>query len=40
MFHDVERPFDRIFYILDIQKSDWDEVAEVLFYVGEWAWEL
>jgi hypothetical protein len=24
MFYDVERPFERIFYILDIQKSDFD----------------
>jgi hypothetical protein len=30
-FHDFERPFERIFYILGIQKSDLDEVAEVLF---------
>jgi hypothetical protein len=31
IFHDVERPFERIFYILGIQKSDLDEVAEVMF---------
>jgi hypothetical protein len=31
MFHDVERPLERIFYILDIQKSDLDEFGEVMF---------
>jgi hypothetical protein len=31
MFQDVEMQFEIIFYILDIQKSDLDEVAEVLF---------
>jgi hypothetical protein len=29
--HDVERPFDRIFYILCIEKSNLDKVAEVMF---------
>jgi hypothetical protein len=32
-----ERPFERISYILGIQKSDSDEVAEEMFYVGELA---
>jgi hypothetical protein len=40
MFLDVERPFERIFYILGIQKSNLDEFAEVVFYVGEWPWEF
>jgi hypothetical protein len=31
MFHDVERSFERIFYILGIQKSDLDEVANLSF---------
>jgi hypothetical protein len=31
MFHDDERPFERIFYILGTQKSDLDVVAEVMF---------
>jgi hypothetical protein len=31
MFHEVERPFERIFYILDIQKFDLDEFGEVMF---------
>jgi hypothetical protein len=31
MLHDVERTFERIFYILDIQKSVSDEVDEVFF---------
>jgi hypothetical protein len=31
MFHDVERIFERIFYILGIQKSVLDDVAEVMF---------
>jgi hypothetical protein len=31
MFHDVDRPFEYIFYIPGIQKSDLDEVAEVIF---------
>jgi hypothetical protein len=29
MFYDV-RPFERIFYILGIQKSDTEEMAEVM----------
>jgi hypothetical protein len=36
VFHDVERPFERIFYILSIEKSDLNEVAEMMFQVGEW----
>jgi hypothetical protein len=36
MFHDVERLFEHIFYILDIQKSDLDEVADVMYKIGEW----
>jgi hypothetical protein len=36
MFHDVERPFERILYILGIEKSVLDYVAEVMFLVGEW----
>jgi hypothetical protein len=39
MFHDVERPFEHIFYILGIQKSDFYIFAEVMFFVGEWPWE-
>jgi hypothetical protein len=31
MFHDVERPQERIFYILGIKKSELYEVAEVKF---------
>jgi hypothetical protein len=31
MFHYFERPLTRIFYIPGIQKSDLDEVAEVMF---------
>jgi hypothetical protein len=31
MFLDVQSPFERIFYILDIQKSDLDDVEEVKF---------
>jgi hypothetical protein len=34
MFHYVERPFERIFYILGIQKSDLTEVEEVMFQEG------
>jgi hypothetical protein len=33
----VERPFDLIFCILGIQKSELDEVAEVMFQEGEWS---
>jgi hypothetical protein len=31
MFYDVVRPFQRIFYILVIQKGDLDEVVVVMF---------
>jgi hypothetical protein len=31
MFYDVEMPFEGIFYILGIQKIDFDELAEVMF---------
>jgi hypothetical protein len=31
MFHDFERSFEHIFYILGIEKSDLDEVSEVMF---------
>jgi hypothetical protein len=31
MFNDVERPCELIFYILWIQKSDVDKVAELMF---------
>jgi hypothetical protein len=31
MFHYIERAFERIFYILGIQKSDLGEDAEVMF---------
>jgi hypothetical protein len=31
MFHDVKTPLDCIFYILDIQKLDLDEVGKVMF---------
>jgi hypothetical protein len=36
MFDDDERTFERIFYILCIQKSILDDVAEVMFSVGQW----
>jgi hypothetical protein len=32
--------FERIFYILGIEKSNLEEVAEVMFEIGEWPWEL
>jgi hypothetical protein len=35
MFHDVEKKFDRFFYILGIQKSVLDDVEEVMFQVGD-----
>jgi hypothetical protein len=35
-FNGVERPYKLIFCILRIQKSEIDEVAEVMFQVGEW----
>jgi hypothetical protein len=38
-FH-VERPFERIFYILGIEKSDLDEIAKVMFQVDEWTRDL
>jgi hypothetical protein len=31
MYHDLESPFECIFYILHFQKSDLDEIAEVIF---------
>jgi hypothetical protein len=31
MFHVIERTFELIFYILGIQKSVFDDVAEVMF---------
>jgi hypothetical protein len=31
IFHDVEKPFERIYTILGIQKSDFDEIGEVMF---------
>jgi hypothetical protein len=31
MFHDVERTFERNFYIIGIQKRILDDVAEVMF---------
>jgi hypothetical protein len=40
MFHYTERPFVCISYFLGIQKTDFDEVAEELLYVGECVWEL
>jgi hypothetical protein len=30
MFHVIEKPFESIFYILGIQKSNLDEVADVM----------
>jgi hypothetical protein len=35
MFHDVERPFERIYNILGIQKSNLNEIADFMFLVGE-----
>jgi hypothetical protein len=32
--------FQCFFHILGIQKSDLDEVAKMMFQVGEWPWEL
>jgi hypothetical protein len=40
MLHEVERPFERIFFILGIQRSYFNDVAEVMFLVGEWPREL
>jgi hypothetical protein len=31
MFHNIEMPFERISYVLGIQKSDLDEFEEMLF---------
>jgi hypothetical protein len=31
IFHDVEKPFERIFYILGIQISDYYEFEKVMF---------
>jgi hypothetical protein len=31
MFHDIESTFERIFYILGIQKSAFENFAEVMF---------
>jgi hypothetical protein len=31
IFHDVERPFERIFKILSIEKSDLEEFTELMF---------
>jgi hypothetical protein len=31
IFNDVESPFESIFKILGIEKSDFEEVAEVMF---------
>jgi hypothetical protein len=36
MFPGVERPREIIFFIVDIEKSDFYEVAEVMFEVGKW----
>jgi hypothetical protein len=33
IFHDNERPFESIFYILGIKKIDFDEEARSMFYV-------
>jgi hypothetical protein len=30
-FHDIERTYERILYIICIEKRDFDEVAEVMF---------
>jgi hypothetical protein len=40
MFQGVERPCKLTFCILGIEKRDLDEVAEVMFQVGVWPWEL
>jgi hypothetical protein len=40
MFQGVERPSEIIFCILGIEKSDFDEVVEVLFEVGKWPLDL
>jgi hypothetical protein len=39
MFHDVERTFERIFFISGIKKSIFREVDSVMFYLSEWPWE-
>jgi hypothetical protein len=36
LLHDIRSPFECIFHILGIQKSDFDEVVEVMIEVGEW----
>jgi hypothetical protein len=36
MYQGVERTYKLIFCILDIQKSALDEVAEIIFQIGEW----
>jgi hypothetical protein len=40
IFHHVKKQFEWIFYILGIHKNDLDEVAIVMFEVGECSWEL
>jgi hypothetical protein len=36
MFEGVEGPYELIFCILSLEKSDLNEVALAMFYVGEW----
>jgi hypothetical protein len=40
MFHEAERPFERIFYIFGIQITNLYEVAEVVYKVDVWSWKL
>jgi hypothetical protein len=40
MFEGVERQCEEIFNILSIQKSDLDEVANVMFQLDEWYCEI
>jgi hypothetical protein len=39
-FRGVEKPWDFIFCILDIENSELVEVASVMFEVGEWSLQL
>jgi hypothetical protein len=40
MFVGVDMPCERIFCILGIHKSDFEEVAEVMIQVGKWRCKL
>jgi hypothetical protein len=40
MFQGFERPCELILCILLIKKNEFDEIASLMFYVGEWKSEL